>query len=364
MNLLKNTFLLVLIFYCTIDASDIEVKSDSTESDSFEYLLFPFVFFSPETNLAFGGGGIAYFKADENPLGKPSKITFSAYYTINQQYSVDIIPQIYLWREKVFLSVEFNYSKAIDKYFGIGTKTVENGIEDYEHLNLMFTTNISYKVYENLQYGIIYQFERRSIKDKLDNKLLDDVNLLGTGGGVSSGIGVSTLWDTRDNIFFPSQGGLYEIKAIFSSKSFGSDFNYNNYEFNFRHYKTLTENHYLAFQFYLNLVRGNPPFYDLAALGGQNVMRGYYEGRYRDKNYFAIQAAYRVKLFWRFGAVAFLGVGDVSDRVSNFKFKYIKPSYGAGLRYMMDEDEKLNLRVDVGFGKNAFGVYFSIEEAF
>jgi outer membrane protein assembly factor BamA len=364
MKLLKNILLLVLMLCSRIDAADNKVKSDSTESGSFEYFLYPFVFFSPETDLAFGGGGIAYFQTDKNPMGKPSKITFSAYYTINQQYSIDVIPQIYLWREKVFLSFEFSYSKAIDKFFGIGNKTIDNGIEDYEHENFLLTTSISYKIYQNLQYGIIYQFERRSMEDRLDNKFLDDKNLLGYDGGISSGIGFSTLWDTRDNIFFPSQGGLYEIRAIFSSKVFGSDFDYNNYEFNFRHYKTITEDHYLAVQFYLNMVRGYPPFYGLAALGGQNVMRGYYEGRYRDHNYFAIQAAYRVKLFWRFGAVAFVGVGDVAGRVSNYKIKDIKPSYGAGLRYMMDEEEKLNLRVDLGFGKNAFGVYFSIEEAF
>ena len=144
----------------------------------------------------------------------------------------------------------------------------------------------------------------------------------------------------------------------------GSDFDFNDYEFNFRHYTALSERDIIAMQFYFRMVTGNPPFYELSALGGQNVMRGYYEGRYRDRYYYSFQSAYRFKLFWKLGAVLFAGIGDVSDAVGNFKFKYIKPSYGAGLRYMLDEEEKLNLRVDAGFGKDAFGVYFSIEEAF
>ena len=42
-----------------------------------------------------------------------------------------------------------------------------------------------------------------------------------------------------------------------------------------------------------------------------------------------------------------------------------KQSYGAGLRYMFNKKQKINLRMDVGFGENgSSGVYFGIEEAF
>jgi outer membrane protein assembly factor BamA len=198
----------------------------------------------------------------------------------------------------------------------------------------------------------------------MENVLLSDRNLIGFDGGISSGIGFSTLWDTRDNIFYPTTGGYYEMKVVYSSKLFGSDYDFNNYEINFRRYQQLTGTHILAIQFYMNLIRGYPPFYELARLGGQNIMRGYYEGRYSAQNYFTIQTEYRTQLFWRLGAVLFLGIGDVENRVSDYSIKYIKPSYGFGIRYMMDEVEKLNLRVDVGFGKGTMGVYFSIEEAF
>jgi hypothetical protein len=364
---MKITILIIiafLFFNSFTFASDETNKSDSTGSNEFEYLLYPFVFFSPETNLAFGAGGIAYFKSDENAAAKPSKITFSSFYSINKQYSIDVIPKIYMWKQKIFISMAFNYSKVIDKFYGIGNRTDDNGKEDYELLNLGLTAQINYKVYDNLQYGIIYEILNRKIKDTKENTLLDDKNLRGIDGGLSSGIGISTLWDTRDNIFYPTTGGYYEMKAVFSSTAFGSDYNFNSYELNFRRYQSVAESHVVALQFYMNLVRGFPPFYELAALGGQNIMRGYYEGRYRGQNYFSIQTAYRTKLFWRIGAVAFIGIGDVSNKVSEFSIKYVKASYGFGLRYMMDEAEKLNLRVDVGFGKGTMGVYFSIEEAF
>jgi hypothetical protein len=49
----------------------------------------------------------------------------------------------------------------------------------------------------------------------------------------------------------------------------------------------------------------------------------------------------------------------------NFSFSDLKYSYGAGLRFRFNEEQKVNLRVDIGFGNDGnMGVYFGIEEAF
>ena len=108
-----------------------------------------------------------------------------------------------------------------------------------------------------------------------------------------------------------------------------------------------------------------PPFYDLAMLGGDKIMRGYLYGRYRDKNYYSVQAEYRIpELIWRFGLVLFGGVGDVAPSVSKFEIATVKPTYGFGIRFRFDELKKLDIRADVGFGKNTSGIYFSLNQAF
>jgi len=112
---------------------------------------------------------------------------------------------------------------------------------------------------------------------------------------------------------------------------------------------------------------GDPPFQSLSLLGDsgkQNLMRGYYRGRYRDKNIIVFQTEYRIPLWWRFGAVAFIGVGNVASAFDMFKIKTVKYSYGAGLRFQLDDKEKINLRIDIGFGKETSGFYFTIGEAF
>jgi outer membrane protein W len=45
-------------------------------------------------------------------------------------------------------------------------------------------------------------------------------------------------------------------------------------------------------------------------------------------------------------------------------FSHVKPSFGIGLRYSLNKTEKLNLRVDAGFGQQSQGTYINMGEAF
>jgi hypothetical protein len=109
---------------------------------------------------------------------------------------------------------------------------------------------------------------------------------------------------------------------------------------------------------------GDVPFYKLPALGGKR-MRGYFNGRYRDNFYMVMQLEYRQMVWWRLGFAVFGGVGNVAEEMIDFSFKNIKYNFGAGLRLMFNEAEKVNLRVDFGMGSGGnAGLYFGIEEAF
>jgi len=93
-------------------------------------------------------------------------------------------------------------------------------------------------------------------------------------------------------------------------------------------------------------------------------MRGYFTGRYRDRHYFATQIEYRIRVWWRFGLVGFIGMGDVANSPTKFEMTKFKFSYGLGIRFRIDEIELIDLRADIGFGKNTSGIYFSLNQAF
>lgn len=151
---------------------------------------------------------------------------------------------------------------------------------------------------------------------------------------------------------------------MFSHPSIGSDYNFGRFNFDFREYSSLGTSHILAFQAFGTFTSGTAPFHKLATLGGQNLMRGYYEGRYRDNDYLAAQAEYRTALIWRIGAVAFVGAGEVAHTLSGFTLEDVKPSYGLGLRFNFSPTERLNIRMDFGFGKGSSGVYVGASEVF
>jgi len=150
-------------------------------------------------------------------------------------------------------------------------------------------------------------------------------------------------------------------------EALGSDYDFSRYTFDIRGYREILESHVLAARCYINIMRGGPPFNMLSLLGqiGQyNLMRGYYQGRSRDRDILVFQSEYRARVWWRFGIAAFAGVGDVASKADRFNLEDFKFSYGGGLRFLLNEKEKINIRFDVGFGREMSGFYFTIGEAF
>jgi len=50
--------------------------------------------------------------------------------------------------------------------------------------------------------------------------------------------------------------------------------------------------------------------------------------------------------------------------LKSFDLADLKPTAGAGLRVMLSKKERLNARIDAGFGKNTHGIYINVAEAF
>jgi hypothetical protein len=94
------------------------------------------------------------------------------------------------------------------------------------------------------------------------------------------------------------------------------------------------------------------------------MLRGYAANRFRDQNFAGMQAEYRAHLFWRIGVVGFAGVGDVFKSTEDLQWETLKYSYGGGLRFMVNKKEKLNVRLDYGFGRDNSSFYLILTEAF
>jgi len=187
----------------------------------------------------------------------------------------------------------------------------------------------------------------------------------GSTGTKASGIGFLSTWDSRNNSFYPSSGNYFQLSTTIFNRSLGSDYNFKRIKLDLRKYYSLFSSHVLALQSFFCFQVGNPPFQKMSLLGGEEIMRGYYRGRYRDKNMIAFQMEYRmVPVWWRLGLVGFVGVGDVASRLDRFDLGNLKYSYGFGIRYLLRRKEKLNIRLDFAYGNGSLGFYIVLREAF
>ncbi len=328
---------------------------------------YPYAFYSPETELAFGAGGVlTFYTSKQQDDLRPSKTSLSGYYSTRKQYKFSQNTQLYLDHNRWFVALPLEFGFYVDKYWGVGNQTPDIENEDYDVrvFSGRFVLEGPTPVPFFTRDGFVYEFSYHDITDTRDNPYLGD-SVVGSEGGITSGVGFDLVKDTRDHIFFPNGGGFHRFNFLWYNSILGSDFNFGTIEADLRRYFAFAPDQVIALQLYGNFVLGQLPFYKLSALGGGNIMRGYFRGRYRDRHYVATQVEYRGHVWWRFGAVVFAGVGDVfGSDASDLSFSNLKYSYGFGLRLVFNQREKINLRADFGFGRDTRGVYFGLEEAF
>jgi outer membrane protein assembly factor BamA len=224
--------------------------------------------------------------------------------------------------------------------------------------------NFKRKILKKLYFGIFSEYRYENLVKVEDGGLLQKGDIPGSGKGDTSGVGLQINWDARDNIYYPKKGFYYFLSWALFRKAFGSDYDFTRWNMDFRKYFCFFSRQVLAVQGYFNYIQGDPPFQKMSLVGGSTLMRGYYLGRYRDKNMIFFQMEYRLPVWKRWGLAGFAGFGDVADRFSNFRVKDFKYSLGFGIRFLLLRKENLNIRLDFGFGRNTSGFYLTVEEAF
>lgn len=177
------------------------------------------------------------------------------------------------------------------------------------------------------------------------------------------GAGVSLVYDNRDNLTNPHRGIYLNINQMFRPGFIGNDYAFSTTAFRFDAYQRLGKGTVLAEDIGANLNFGNPSWGMMAELGGTHSMRGYYEGRYRDKHSLEATVELRQHVWKRNGIVVWVGAGTIFPKFSALRSKQILPNAGVGYRWEFKKN--VNVRLDYGFGKSGqSGFLFNINEAF
>jgi outer membrane protein assembly factor BamA len=325
---------------------------------------YPFVFYNPEVEFAFGGALLATVRLDSARASKSSSAMLSGWYSTNSSYLIALTPEAFLSQDRVYLLTALRYTRDADKFWGFGPVAPDTLAPEFIRSGFSANLEADVSVLGQLKLGLNYDLNFTSIDDPKANPFLLSGDVPGANGGWTSGIGAVIFYDSRDGAFYPTSGGYYKLNFLNTFHWLGSEYTFTRWILDLRQYAGVSDPVVLAFQAYASGTAGDVPFYFFPALGGGRVMRGYFEGRYRDKLYLALQAEVRVRLFDRWGIVGWAGMGDVAGRLGDFRLPSVKPSFGVGIRFALDPAEMLNLRGDAAWGKGSSGVYFDAKEAF
>lgn len=343
------------------------VISEESEPDRMGLTLLPIIYYTPETRLAFGLGslityrfGLVFKKA------RPSTMFIGAIYTQLKQFTFQIKPEIYLNDNSLFLAGNFMAERFPTKLWGIGPNTADEMEEIYTPQRFLMEVGLQQRLGRDLPLylGLKYRLESTKIVETEPGKLLDQDLVLGSRGGLLSGPGLAASYDNRDNIFYPNSGLYLQANLNWNDHFFGSDYDFLSFQFDLRNYHRVGDDQVLAVQALAETNTGDVPFYRLARLGGDSLLRGFYNGRFRDMNLVAFQAEYRFPVWKRLGAVVFGAMGSLANRFRDISFDNLKYAAGFGLRFKIIPKENANLRVDLAFGPGTYGIYFKAGESF
>jgi hypothetical protein len=327
-----------------------------------QFIPLPVVFYTPETHIAYGALGVCLFRTDST--ARTSNVDFAVIHTQNQQTVIEPTYTVFTAREKYLIRGMLLYTKFPEFYYGIGPGTTDDQQELISYKSLRAYNRFLRQLKPGWFVGVQQQYFKTFNITRSSERPLPAQTLVGELGSVVNGVGLASVVDTRDNIYSPSRGWYIDVSAMLYKGWLGSQFNFTNYLLDIRHYEGLGPNTLFASQVYVNLNVGEVPFKQAATLGGSSLLRGYYNGRYRDKDALIIQGEIRQRLFGRVGGVMFAGIGDVASRTRDFTIGDLKPTGGLGLRYLISRKEHLNVRVDAAVGNHTKGFYVNISEAF
>jgi len=332
----------------------------------FKIIPVPIISYSTEAGNTFGLAKFnAFHPVKKDTISKPSKLSEVATFSTKGRVNVSISNDLILQGNKYMILSYFNYRKQPEYMLGIGNDVSVDNVEEVAtnriRLSSIALRRVKGKFYTGISFDLANYFEVAT--DSNSFLIRDEVT--GLHGGTDVGIGISAALDSRDNRYNAFHGAFVLANLIFYPDFMGTTYPFGKFELDVRKYFNPWLKHVIAIQGTTTYIHGDAPFYDLAMLGGEDRMRGYYKGALRDKVLFDTQVEYRMPLWKIFGITGWIATGEVARAYKDLTYDGLWLSYGGGLRIKVDSGNNINLRIDMGFGPNGVhGLYLNFSEAF
>lgn len=339
-------------------------KTNRTEKKNFDISFIGAPYYKSETSFGLGAIASGLYRTNKNDTITPlSDISIIGKGTLTGYYNFSVEGNHNANLDRIRIYYDILYSSFPQLYWGIG---FYNG--DNNETRTKFTKKTLHATIQPIFLLAPHFFAGPNITyDWIQGVNFEsDSLLLGESPSSSTlNLGVVFRYDSRD-ITYNAQRGIYLNLEQNNYLHFGGNFPFFKTIGDFRSYTPLWKDAILAFRVYGEFSYGNYIPWTMKMVGYTNtnpILRSYYEGRYINDNMIAATIELRQRIWKRLGAVAWIGGGNYFSKVEPFDWKHTLSDLGLGLRW--EFKKRINVRVDVGFGRcGQKSVVLGIKEAF
>lgn len=332
------------------------------EHKKFDFSIIGGPHYSTDTKLGIGLVAAGLYRANANDtLLPPSNVSLFGDVSTVGFYMLGIRGTHIFPQDKYRADYTIYFYSFPCKFWGMGYDMGDDDSNksDMKRWQARFKASFLFHLGDNLYLGPMVSYDyvigRRIERPELLNGM--DQHTWNIGAGFSA------VYDTRDVLTYPHRGFYINLSQCFRPRFMGNDYAFSTTELQVDAYQRVWKGAILAEDFRTMLNFGNPSWGMMALLGNSNSMRGYYEGRYRDKHKMEAQVELRQHIWKRNSLTTWVGAGTVFHKFSEMRSRHILPNFGIGYRWEFKKN--VNVRLDYGFGKTGqTGFLFSINEAF
>ena len=345
------------------------LNKDTSKHASF--VIVPVLTNAPETGVEVGGSALFSFYSDTTARNTNVSNVFGyASITTRDQTTLTLSSAYWFPGNTIHLSGAVGYINYPFDFYGIGNATSENNQDKLGEHRFKLNVEAEMKVGDFFVGVVAGGFDYRISDSNPASIYHSDPSVQDKQGGPSVFAGPSIIFDSRNNNTYTTSGTIVTaylniMQGMLSNNNYQGGF----FNVEYSGFFSLDKQLVLGFDVQeQSLVGGQSPFYLMPALGSDEMMRGYYTGRFRDRNFLAGQTELRYRISKRFGIVGFAGTGEVFH--TDFDSHDLKPDYGGGVRYFFDVQKGLSIRMDYGVGEKRpgesrqQGLYVALGEAF
>lgn len=329
------------------------------ESNRFRAVPTFSITYNEEDNFGAMIGAIGLYRSGMDTVAPLSSVSLLAGASINKSFFGIIKGTNYSKKGKFLIDYRLRYFYNNLYFWGLGYNNGNNSANKSSYKEMSTDVNVSFLFRPNqtITTGPYIGFKYVNSSDFAKPELIEGNPLFMR----SLLLGIKFTYNSKDNDVIPTRGSFITFEqtiypALWGFKSFYKTFLIADY------YLPVWKGSVFAFDLNANLNWGDSPWFMWAQLGGSTRMRGYYQGRYRDRNMISAQMEIRQKIYKNHGIAVWGGAGNIFHSFPEFNIKETLPTYGAGYRF---EFMGFLLNIDVGFGKSGqYAIIAGINQTF